>query len=200
MSAHVKVSEIGACLLPEGVTRGSDLCSAMADTPVPADIEPFHWLGRVLAHFATAERAIGELCIALEMPVEKGPLSSLQHLCHRLGQNKDKRCLKLLKQIELWQSFRPLRHLLAHTSPLVVHDGKGNRYILTRHLAIAPDDVTPDRLWTQEECQRLCKNADSHGQSITAQVRNLLQNSALLTELKKPAPNPRPAPGKATPG
>ncbi|AUX68637.1 hypothetical protein CHX26_03140 [Porphyrobacter sp. HT-58-2] len=66
-------------------------------------IEPFDWLGRVLAHFATAERAIGQLCIALELPVEKGPLSNLQNLCGILARSSDKRCQTLLKRIERWR-------------------------------------------------------------------------------------------------
>jgi hypothetical protein len=96
-------------------------------------IEPFDRLGRVLAHFATAEHAIGQLCIALDLPVKRGPLSSLQQLCIGLARSSDKRCQSLLKRIERWRSFRPSHHLLAHASVLVVHNTAGNRYILTRH-------------------------------------------------------------------
>lgn len=155
-------------------------------------IEPSDWLGRVLAHFATAERAIGQLCIILDLPVAKGPLSSLQQLCNRLARSSDRRCQTLLKRIERWRSFRPLRHLLAHASVLVVHDSAGNRYILTRHLPLDRYDVTPDRLWTQEECKELLRVASNDGRSIADQIRNLLQNSALLGELNKPDPGSSP--------
>jgi len=167
---------------------------------VPVAIEPFDWLGRVLNHFAIAERAIGQFCVAVDLPVEKGPLSSLQILCNRLARSNDKRCQTLLKRVERWRSLRPLRHLLAHASIMVVHDGAGNRFILTRHLPLDRFDVTPDRMWTEEECKELLRVATNDGRSITDQVRNLMQNSALLAELKKPDPDPRPAPGKATPG
>lgn len=159
-----------------------------AEPATVSAIEPYDWLGRVLAHFATAERAIGQLCIALDLPVEKGPLSSLQQLCNRLHRSSDKRCQALLKRIERWRSFRPLRHLLAHASVLVVHDSAGNRFILTRHLPLDRYDVTPDRLWTQEECKELLRVASNDGRSIADQIRNLMQNKALLDQLKMPDP------------
>lgn len=160
-------------------------------TPSQAQVftlEPFDWLGRVLTQFAIGERAIGQLCVALDLPIEKGPLSSLQLLCTRLAQNGDKRCQTLLKRIERWRSFRPLRHLLAHASIMVVHDGTGSRFILTRHIPLDRFDVTPDRLWTEEECKELLRVATNDGRSISDQVRNLLQNVALMEELKKPNP------------
>jgi hypothetical protein len=159
---------------------------------VSVPIEPFDWLGRVLAHFATAERAIGQLCIALDLPVEKGPLSSLQQLCNRLAQSSNKRCQTLLKRIERWRSFRPLRHLLAHASLLVVHDSAGNRFILTRHLPLDRYDVTPDRLWTHEECKELLRVASNDGRSIADQIRNVMQDSILMAQLKKPDPGSSP--------
>ena len=159
---------------------------------VTVPLEPFDWLGKVLTHFATAERAIGQLCIALNLPIEKGPLSSLQDLCNRLEHSGDKRCRTLLKRIERWRAFRPLRHLLAHASILVVHDVAGNRYFLTRHLPLDRYDVTPDRLWTDEECRELLRVANNDGRSIADQIRNVMQNSLLLTALKKPAPGPSP--------
>lgn len=170
----------------------SILLPVEADHATASPIEPFDWLGRVLAHFATAERAIGQLCIALDLPVEKGPLSSLQQLCNRLTRSNDKRSHALLKRIERWRSFRPLRHLLAHASVLVVHDSADNRFILTRHLPLDRYDVTPDRLWTQEECKELLRVASNDGRSIADQIRNLMQNSALMTELKKPDPGSTP--------
>lgn len=159
-------------------------------TAIP--VEPYDWLGRVLAHFATAERPIGQLCIALDLPVEKGPLSNLQQLCNRLTRSSDKRHQALLKRIERWRSFRPLRHLLAHASVLVVHDAAGKRYILTRHLPLDRYDVTPDRLWTQEECKELLRVASNDGRSIADQIRNLMQNTVLLAELKKLDPGSSP--------
>lgn len=155
------------------------------NAPAPL-IEPFDWLGRVLTHFAIAERAIGHLCIALDLPVEKGPLSSLQQLCNCLAGGSDKRCRTLLGRIERWRSFRPLRHLLAHASIMVVHDAAGNRFFITRHLPLDRDDVTPDRVWTPEECKELLRIATNDGRSIADQIRNLTQNSALMAELKKP--------------
>ncbi|WP_324073315.1 MAG: hypothetical protein RSE14_10105 [Erythrobacter sp.] len=154
----------------------------------PMPIEPFDWLGRVLANFATAERAIGQLCLALELPVEKGPLSNLQNLCHRLERNSNKRCQTLLKRIERWRSLRPLRHLLAHASIMVVRDSAGNRFILTRHLPLDRYDVTPDKLWTEAECRELLRVASNDGRSISDQIRNLLLDSVAMAELKKPDP------------
>lgn len=155
-------------------------------------IEPFDWLGRVLNHFAIAERAIGQLCIALDLPVENGPLSSLKDLSSRLAGSSDKRCRTLHRRIERWRSFRPLRHLLAHASIMVVHDGAGNRFFLTRHLPLDRYDVTPDRLWTDDECRDLLKVAANDGRSIADQIRNLTGNPALLAELKKPCPGSSP--------
>ena len=158
----------------------------------PIPIEPFDWIGRVLNHFAIAERAIGQLCLALELPVEKGPLSSLQALCERLGKSSDKRCQTLLKRIERWRSCRPLRHLLAHASIMVVHDSTGKRFILTRHCALERHDVTPDRLWTEDDCRELLRVATNDGRSIADQIRNLTGNPSLLAELKKPNPGSSP--------
>lgn len=162
------------------------------DTVPPAPLEPFDWLGKVLTHFATAERAIGQLCIALDLPVEKGPLSSLQDLCNRLARSGDKRCQTLLKRIERWRSFRPLRHLLAHASVMVVHDTTGKRFFLTRHLPLDRYDVTPDRLWTEEECLELLRVATNDGRSISDQIRNLKQNAAVMAELTRPDPKSNP--------
>lgn len=158
----------------------------------PDPVEPFDWLGRVLTQFAVAERAIGQLCIALDLPIDKGPLSSLQTLCNRLYRSSDKRCQTLLKRIERWRSFRPLRHLLAHASIMVVHDNAGNSFLLTRHLPLDRYDVTPDRLWTRDECQQLLKVASSDGRSITDQIRNLMQTPALMSALKQPDPGSSP--------
>ncbi len=152
----------------------------------PASLEPFDWLGRVLTQFAIGERAIGQLCITLDLPIEKGPLSSLQLLRTRLERSSDRHCQTLLKRIERWQSFRPLRHLLAHASIIVVHDSAGKRYFLTRHLPQDRHDITPDRLWTDIECRELLRVATNDGRSIADQVRNLVQNLAVIAELKKP--------------
>ncbi|WP_086618189.1 hypothetical protein [Erythrobacter tepidarius] len=151
-------------------------------------IEPFDWLGRVLTHFATAERAIGQLCIALDLPVDKGPLSRLQELCDILARSSDRRSQALLRRIERWRSLRPLRHLLAHASIMTVHDVAGNRFIVTRHLPLDRYDVTPDRLWTEAECRELLRVANNDGRSIADQIRNLLQNRTVLAQLKPPTP------------
>jgi len=73
---------------------------------------------------------------------------------------------------------------------MVVHDGAGNRFILTRHLPLDRDDVTPDKLWTEAECRDLLKVAMSDGHSIARRIDNLRQNSKALSELKKPDPGP----------
>lgn len=158
----------------------------------PPALEPFDWLGRVLTQFALGERAIGQFCIALDLSVDKGPLSSLQQVCNRLERATDKRCHALLRRIERWRSFRPLRHLLAHATIMVVHDAAGNRFFLTRHLPLDRYDVTPDRLWTEEECRELLRMATNDGRSIADQIRNLLQNSAAMADLKKPDPGSSP--------
>lgn len=170
----------------------SELLPVTADTNAPIQIEPFNWLGCVLTHFATAERAIGQLCLALDLSVEKGPLSNLKQLCDRLSRSDNKRCQTLLKRIERWRSFRPLRHLLAHASVMVVTDTSGRRFIVTRHLPLDRFDVTPDRLWTEEECRELLRIATNDGRSIADQIRNLTQNANLLAELKKPNPASNP--------
>lgn len=170
----------------------SELLPVFADVTANAPIEPFNWLGSVLTHFATAERAIGQLCLALDLPVEKGPLSSLKQLRERLARTNDKRCQTLLKRIERWCSLRPLRHLLAHATVMAVHDSAGKRFILTRHLPLDRYDVTPDRLWTEEECRELLRVATNDGRSIADQIRNLTQQPALLVELKKPDPGSSP--------
>jgi hypothetical protein len=168
--------------------------TTLAQAPFP--IEPFDWLGRVLAHFATAERAIGQLCLALDLPVEKGPLSSLQSLCTRMERTNNKRCQTLLKRVERWRSLRPLRHLLAHASITVLHDAAGNRFILTRHLPLDRYDITPDRLWTEDECRELLRVANNDSRSIADQIRNLLADSALLSQLKRPDPATSPGSGQ----
>ncbi|MBU7580923.1 MAG: hypothetical protein KAF27_10715 [Porphyrobacter sp.] len=167
-----------------------------AEPPLPA-VEAFDWLGRVLTQFATGERAIGQFCLALDMPVEKGPLSSLQSVCHRLAHNPYKRCQALLRRIERWRSMRPLRHLLAHATVMVVHDSAGKRFILTRHLPLDRHDVTPDRLWTEDECRELLRVATNDGRSIADQVRNLMQSAAIMVALKQPASSATPPPNKA---
>jgi hypothetical protein len=192
MSAHFNIVEINACLAQPGEAGLSDHRPIDLVPSASCLLEPYDWLGRVLAHFATAERAIGQLCIALDLPIDKGPLSSLQQLCHRLARNKDKRCQTLLKRIERWRSLRPMRHLLAHASLLVVRDQLGNTFILTRHLPLDRYDVTPDRLWTQEECRELLRVASNDGRSIADQIRNLMQNSAAMGQLKKPDPGSSP--------
>ena len=171
----------------------SELLPVSIEVAVSKPLEPYNWLGCVLTHFAMAERAIGQLCLTLDLSVEKGPLSNIQQLCARLSRTNDKRCQALLKRIKRWRSFRPLRHLLAHATVLVVTDSCGNRFIVTRHLPLDRYDVTPDRLWTEDECRELLRVASNDGRSISDQVRNLLQNAALVAALKKPGPASSPA-------
>jgi hypothetical protein len=70
---------------------------------------------------------------------------------------------------------------------MVVHDSAGRRFIITRHCALERHDVTPDRLWTEEDCRELLRVASNNGRSIADQIRNLTGNPALLAELKKPS-------------
>lgn len=75
---------------------------------------------------------------------------------------------------------------------MVMYDTAGNRFILTRHLPLDRYEVTPDKLWTEEECRELLRVAANDGRSIADQVRNLIQNVALLAELNKPDPGSNP--------
>lgn len=69
---------------------------------------------------------------------------------------------------------------------MVLHDSAGARFILTRHLPLDRFDMTPDKLWTEDECKELLRMATNDGRSIADQIRNLTQDSALMAELRKP--------------
>lgn len=145
---------------------------------------PHEWLGLVLTHFASAEQAIGRLCIHVDLPIEKGSLSSLADLRRRLTEVENKRCNTLSNRIDRWCSHRPLRHLLAHSTIHELHNSAGELVIVTRHLPRDKDDVTPDRLWTQAERQELLRQATNDSRSIADQIRNILADSNLVHALK----------------
>lgn len=75
---------------------------------------------------------------------------------------------------------------------MVVHDTAGNRFFLTRHVPLDRADVTPDRLWTEDECRELLRIATNDGRSIADQIRNLTLNPAAMNELGKPDPGSGP--------
>jgi hypothetical protein len=142
------------------------------------------WLARVLIAFATAEQAIGKLCLALDLPIEKGSLSNLEDLRRRLRACGDKHCIALDNRIGRWASNRPFRHLLAHATLHEMRDATGREIIVTRHLPRDRNDVTPDRMWTPEERHELWRQATNDGRSIYDQARNLEANPAIMARLR----------------
>lgn len=154
-------------------------------SPVQPDSRcPYEWVGRVLTHFALAEQAIGRLCTGLDLPIEKGSLSSLADLRHRLIKAQNKRCSGLDAGIGRWSANRPLRHLLAHATLHRLIDGAGREVIVTRHLPRDKDDVTPDRMWTGEEREDLLKQALAESRSIADQVNNILADPQIIKQLR----------------
>jgi hypothetical protein len=148
--------------------------------------EAYAWIGRVLTNFAEGEQAVGELCVALGLSIANGSLESLKHLQEILNASGERKCSALGKRIERWTGNRPLRHLLAHSKIFSLRDSGGSKVIVTRHLPRDKDDVTPDRLWTNEERQELLRQATNDGRSIRDLVRNILADSKLLTTLRRP--------------
>ncbi len=146
--------------------------------------EPYQWLGRVLTNFAKAEQAIGNLCVELNLPVERGPLSNLQDLRIKLTKIDDKRCKTLISRIDRWASLRPFRHLLAHATIHQLSDTSGAPIIVTRHLPRDRDDVTPDRMWTAAEREDLLAKTRKDSSSISDQIRNLMADKAVILKLR----------------
>jgi hypothetical protein len=148
------------------------------------EAEPLEWLGRVLTNFARAEQAIGKLCIEVGLSTEKGSLCSLNELRKRLSTSDCKRSKTLDKRIERWQSIRGIRHLLAHATLHVLFDENKNVVVVSRHLPKDANDVTPDKMWTQQERVELLRVVTNDGRSIADQVKNLLEDAPRLKRLK----------------
>lgn len=157
--------------------------------PIPVvpprdDLAQAHqWLAQVLTNFAKAEQAIGQLCLRLDLPIKNGPLGSVNELRARLAGSEDRRCRNLEKRIARWQALRSVRHVLAHATLQVLYDEQRNPVVVTRHLPLDKDDVTPDRVWTREEQAEVLRLASNDGRSIHDQIRNLLADSKGLAGL-----------------
>lgn len=152
----------------------------------PDDLAVAHqWLAQVLTNFAKAEQAIGRLCLGVNLPIKNGPLGSVNELRNRLKRTNERRCQNLKKCIERWQSLRPVRHVLAHATVRVLLDENRKPVIVTRHLPRDEDDVTPDRVWSNEESLEVLRVASNDGRSIHDQVRNLLDDKSIIEQLRK---------------
>ena len=155
------------------------------ESKVEGEIEPHKWMGLVLDHFARAEQALGRLSVALGLPIANGSLSSLNEVRNRLQKVGSAKCKALDKRIERWSRNRHFRHLLAHATVTTLFDATGRMVIVTRHLPRDDKDVTPDRLWTQEEQKELLRQASNDSRSICDQVRNLTSDLAHLKTLRE---------------
>ena len=147
--------------------------------------EALEWLARVLTNFAKAEQAIGELCFAMNLPIKNGLLEKLNEAINRLDKTGERRCQNLAKRIVAWRSRRPERHLLAHATVVVVYDENYEPLVVTRHLPLEKDDVTPDRIWSEAERSELLRLVINDGRSIADQVQNILKESALVARLRE---------------
>ncbi|MEP1422828.1 MAG: hypothetical protein ABJK59_13755 [Erythrobacter sp.] len=147
--------------------------------------DALQWLAKVLTSFAQAEQAIGQLTLAMNLPIRNGSLSSIGEVLSRLESSGERRCQNLTKRIARWRSLRPLRHLLAHATIRIVYDDAGEPLIVTRHLPLDESDVTPDRVWTAPERDELLRIVTNDGRSIVDQVANLIQNKPEIGRLRK---------------
>ena len=155
------------------------------ESKVQGDIEPHRWMGLVLDHFAQAEQALGRFSVALELPIANGSLSSLNEVRNRLQKVGSRKCKTLDKRIDRWSANRHFRHLLAHATVTTLFDATGRMVLVTRHLPRDEKDVTPDRLWTQEDQKELLRQASNDSRSICDQVRNLTSDLACLKALRE---------------
>lgn len=154
-------------------------------SPTDDIAEALQWLARVLTNFAKAEQAVGQLSSAMNLPIRKGLLGSLDEVIDRMESVEDRHCQNLSKRIVRWRSLRPVRHLLAHATLRVVYDESHEPLVVTRHLPLDQNDVTPDRVWTQAERIRLLRIVTSDGRSISDQVNNVLERKTLIARLRK---------------
>lgn len=157
--------------------------------PIPCQsdhhAEALQWLAKVLTKFAETEQAIGQLTLAMDLPIKNGLLSSLDQVLSRLVASGDRRSKTLITRISRWRSLRPVRHLLAHATVRIVFDENRNPLIVTRHLPLDEKDVTPDRVWTEAERAALLRVVTNDGRSIADQVSNLMQNKPEMDRLRK---------------
>jgi hypothetical protein len=149
-----------------------------------SECDVYAWIGRVLTNFASAEQAIGNLCVKIDLPISNGALSKLTELRKRLRLSEDRKCAALEKRIERWSNNRPYRHLLAHSTVRCLYDASGGEVVVTRHLPRDADDVTPDRTWTIGERGELLRQATNDSRSIRDHVKGLLADPSKLTKLR----------------
>ena len=155
------------------------------ESKIQEDFEPHAWMGLVLDHFARAEQALGNLSKSLGLPISNGSLSSLKVVRTRLQKVGGKKCKALDQRIARWSANRPFRHLLAHATVITLLDATGRVVIVTRHLPRDDNDVTPDRVWTQEDQRELLRQASNDSRSICDHVRNLTADQACLKALRE---------------
>lgn len=122
----------------------------------------------------------------MNLPIKNGLLSNLDEAIDRLNSSEERRCQNLAKRIVRWRSLRPVRHLLAHATVRVVYDEDHDPLVVTRHLPLQQNDVTPDRVWAEAERSELLRVVSSDGRSIADQVQNILKERALINRLQKP--------------
>lgn len=151
----------------------------------PPKSDAHGWMGLVLDHFARAEQAIGQLSLAMDLPITNGSLGSLAEIRKRLIISEDRKAKALDQRIARWSKNRPFRHLLAHATIIPLFDAGGRSVIVTRHLPRDASDVTPDRLWTFEEQKELLRQVSNDSRSICDHVRGTLSAPALLARLRK---------------
>lgn len=162
-----------------------------SETPIVATgpkgdlADAYLWLAQVLTSFASAEQAIGQLCLRLDLPIKNGPLGSVNELRARLAKSEDRRCRTLEKRIDRWQSLRPVRHILAHGTIKVLYTESRQPVFVTRNLPLDKEDVTPDRVWTDAERRKLQQATASDARSISDQVNNLIADAKLIEVLSK---------------
>lgn len=151
--------------------------------PRAAD-EPLLWLANVLIRYASAEQALGTFCRTLDLPSKSGGLDRLAELLVLLAGQTDRECKMLGQRIERWRANRPYRHLLAHSTLRILKDENGQRLVATRHLPRDVNDVTHDRLLTDEERDALLAEVSKDSRSICDLTRNLRSDPALIARLK----------------
>ena len=156
-----------------------------SDTNAADVLDPHRWVGRVLEHHAKAEQALGQLSLALDLPISGGSLTSLEEIRRRLAAVGDKRCKALNQRVGRWMAHRPFRHLLAHATHTMLIDPDGGPALVTRHLPRDAKDVTPDRMWSESERRELLRQASNDGRSICDTIRNLLDDAAALHRLRQ---------------
>jgi hypothetical protein len=152
--------------------------------------EALVWLASVLTRYAEAEQALGRLSVSMGLPTRNGSLESLEAIRMQLEAHEDRPCRLLAIRIQRWSANRPYRHLLAHGTLKVLADEDGRCVVAIRHLPKDARDVTPDRIWSDEERQALLHEVTRDSRSICDLVRNLLAESSLIAGLRHQAINP----------